>query len=61
MRDYDIGDQKYMSELCNNKYIRENLLEKFEFQSYGHALEILTEAFPIEWNEIQDCLEKLKI
>lgn len=43
------------------KYIRENLLEKFEFQSYGHALEILNEAFPIEWNEIQDCLERLSI
>ena len=29
----------------NNLYIREGLLEKFEFQSYGHALEILNGAF----------------
>lgn len=44
-----------------NQYIKEPLLEKFEFQNYGHALEILNEAFPVEWNEIQDCLEKLTI
>lgn len=43
------------------RYIRESLLPKFEFQSYGHALEILHEAFPTEWDEIQDCLEKLVI
>lgn len=44
-----------------SRYVRANLLEKFEFQSYGHALEILNEAFPKEWNEIQDSLEKLSI
>lgn len=44
-----------------SQYIRSNLLEKFEFQNYGHALEILDEAFPNEWNEIQDCLEQLVI
>lgn len=43
------------------KYIRNNLFDKFEFQNYGHALEILTESFPNEWNELQDCLEKLSI
>ena len=43
------------------KYIRPSLAEKFEFQSYGHALEILSEAFPTEWKEIQDCLENLSI
>ena len=43
------------------KYIQENLLGKFEFQNYGHALEILNEAFPEEWKEIQGCLEKLSI
>lgn len=43
------------------KYIRKSLLEKFEFQNYGHALEILNEAFSTEWNEIQDCLENLII
>lgn len=43
------------------RYIRETLFDKFEFQSYGHALEILSEAFPTEWDEIQDCLERLSI
>lgn len=43
------------------KYIRENLFQKFEFQNYGHALEILSESFPNEWNELQNCLEKLTI
>lgn len=43
------------------RYIRETLFDKFEFQSYGHALEILSEAFPTEWDEIQDCLEQLSI
>lgn len=38
------------------KYIQENLLGKFEFQNYEHALEILNEAFPEEWKEIQGCL-----
>lgn len=42
-------------------YIREQLLNKFEFLNYGHALEILNEAFPDEWQEIQDCLEQLVI
>ncbi len=43
------------------RYIRESLLDKFEFQNYGHALEILNEAFPTEWNEIQNCLDQLLI
>lgn len=43
------------------KYIRENLLKKFEFQSYGHALEILRNAFPEEWDDLQDCLDQLSI
>ena len=43
------------------EYIREDLLRKYEFQNYGHALEILKEAFPTEWNELQDCLERLTI
>ena len=43
------------------EYIRDGLPERFEFKNYGHALEILAEAFPNEWNDIQDCLEKLSI
>lgn len=31
-----------------NQYIKNELLEKFEFYNYGHALEILSEAFPTE-------------
>lgn len=43
------------------RYIRETLWEKFEFQNYGHALEILNEAFSTEWGEVQNCLEQLRI
>ena len=42
-------------------YIRESLLNKYEFNNYGHALEILSEAYSNKWNEIQNCLEKIKI
>ena len=34
---------------------------KYEFYNYGHALEILSEAFAEEWNDIQDCLDHLTI
>ena len=43
------------------KYIRADLYDRFEFHNYGHALEILHEAFPKEWNEIQDSLAALRI
>lgn len=43
------------------KYIRSSLLERYEFFSYGHAIEILNEAYPEEWGEIQDCLERFPI
>ena len=33
-------------------YIDVALLDKFEFYNYNHALEIITQAFPDEWNEI---------
>ena len=33
-------------------YVRKELFNKFEFYNYGHALEILSEAFPEEWNDI---------
>lgn len=42
-------------------HLPEDLTEKFEFYSYGHALEILTEAFPEEWGEIQKALRNLSI
>ena len=43
------------------KYIDADILEKYEFRDYGHALEILHESFHEEWREIQDCLRKLKL
>ena len=43
------------------RYIDRDILEKFEFYNYGHALEILHDAFPLEWGEIQDCLRQLKL
>lgn len=43
------------------RYIDSDLLDKFEFYNYGHALEILHDAFPVEWNELQECLRRLKL
>lgn len=37
------------------------LLNRFEFRSYGHALEILHDAFPQEWKEVQECLKSLRL
>lgn len=37
------------------------LLERFEFYNYGHALEILIEAFPAEWNELLDLFLRLSL
>lgn len=37
------------------------LLERFEFHNFGHALEILHDAFPEEWKELQDCLKQLHL
>ena len=42
-------------------YVSADLLEKFEFYSYGHALEILHDAFPNEWEELQVCLRQLQL
>lgn len=42
-------------------YVDADLLEKFEFRNYGHALEILHDAFPTEWSELQECLRKLRL
>lgn len=44
-----------------SNYIKETLLQKYEFHNFGHALEILSEAFKEEWNDIQSCLENLSI
>ena len=44
-----------------DKYIDADLLEKFEFYNYNHALEIVTQAFPDEWANIVECLRNLDI
>jgi len=43
------------------KYLSKDLTDKFEFHNFGHALEILSEAFPTEWDELQKCLQSLSI
>ena len=43
------------------KYIDKELLEKYEFYNYNHALEILTQAFPDDWNELLTCLRAFAI
>ncbi|MDO4720129.1 MAG: BglII/BstYI family type II restriction endonuclease [Peptostreptococcaceae bacterium] len=45
----------------NLKYIDQDLLDRFEFYSYGHAIEILHHAFPIEWKEVQESLRRLTL
>ncbi len=43
------------------QYIPRELLKRYEFRNYGHALEILSESFPEEWREVLDCLSRLKL
>lgn len=42
-------------------YVDDELLNKFEFKNYGHALEILSQSYTEEWNDIKNCLNRLKI
>ena len=42
-------------------YVSQDLLEKYDFYNYNHALEIITQAFPSEWAEIEDCLRQFSI
>lgn len=42
-------------------YVDADLLEKYEFHNYNHALEIITQAFPNEWQDIVRCLRQLDI
>ena len=44
-----------------SRYIDADILNKYEYYNYGHALEILHESFPEEWRELQDCLRKLRL
>ena len=42
-----------------NRYIPADIQEKFEFHNYGHALEILTQAYKEEWQDLLNCFENL--
>lgn len=44
-----------------SKYIDEDLFSRFEFFNYGHAVEILHEAYHAEWSELQECLRRLTL
>lgn len=50
-----------MSELDCLECLSNRIKTNFDFRNYGHALEILTEAFPEEWSELQDALEAFSI
>ncbi len=50
-----------MKQLQLEDYIDQDLLDRFEFYNYNHALEIITQAFPDEWENIVTCLRKLDI
>ena len=41
--------------------LSESLRNKFEFYNYGHAVEILTQSFPSEWQDLQNALSQLEI
>ena len=42
-------------------FLEDDLLQKFEFQNYGHALEILFQSCTEEWDDIKTSLCNLKI
>lgn len=42
-------------------FTEEILLQKYEAFSYGHAIEILEEAYKEEWKEIKECLSEITI
>lgn len=44
-----------------SQYVSPELLQRFEFHSYNHAIEILTQAYPNEWADIIACLCRLSI
>jgi len=43
------------------QFIPQELLAKFEFYSYGHALEILVHSYPDEWRDLQECLTSFSL
>lgn len=45
----------------NNSLIPQELINKYEFHNYGHALEILTSACTEEWGDILRCLSNFTL
>ena len=43
------------------KFVTEDMQKRFEFHNFNHALEVLTQAFPEEWAEILETLNRLAI
>ena len=41
--------------------VDQELLSRYEFHNYGHALEILVDAYPEEWQELKSCLTQLRL
>jgi len=41
--------------------LSERLLEKYEFLDYGHAMEIISDTCPQEWNDLRECLDRFEI
>lgn len=42
-------------------YVWPELLPRYEFLNYGHAMEIISIGYPKQWSEIQECLRALQI
>ncbi len=43
------------------QFIPDDLIEKYDFFNYNHAVEILANSFPVEWNELVNALRNLHI
>jgi hypothetical protein len=43
------------------KLIPKSILDKYEFHNFNNALEILSQAYPDEYNEIMDALENMNL
>jgi len=44
-----------------DKYVPSSVRDKFEFHNYNHALEIITQAFSGEWQDVLAVLESFKL
>lgn len=43
------------------RYVPEDVLNKFEFHNYHHAIEIISQAFPGEWKDLMDALSAFSL